>query len=150
MSPLIPSLGEAGIYIDWCIMRHFEKFKHLGDFKVKHLPFLESLTNNWFSVDGVYLAERWIFVRDFGGFLYFRGNRGSRTKTHLSTRNTLSTRNPWTPLISLIYSQLHVTIFPPMAKLFHALIITNNPQFLYSLRRRANAWNVSLPNLSRG
>ena len=28
----------------------------------------------------------------------------------------------WTPLILLIYSQIHVTIFPPMAKLLYTLI----------------------------
>ena len=36
-----------------------------------------------------------------------------------------SSRNQWRPLISLISSQIHVTIFPPMAKLFHTRIKTN-------------------------
>ena len=71
-------------------------------------------------------------------------------KNHFLTRHTLSTRNQWTPLIPLIYSQIHVTVFPPMPKLFHVLIKTNNnPQFLCSLWRRANARNVSFPNLSQ-
>ena len=51
-------------------------------------------------------VERWIFGRDF----------------YLSTGYTLSTRYQWKPLIPLIYSQIHVTIFPPMAKLPYTLI----------------------------
>ena len=48
-----------------------------------------------------------------------------------------------------IYSQIHDIIFSPMAKSLHALIKTNNnPQFLYSLWRSANARNASFPNLS--
>ena len=44
----------------------------------------------------------------------------SQTKIHLSTRHTLCTRNQWTPLVPLIYSQIYVTIFVlPMAKLLH-------------------------------
>ena len=35
---------------------------------------------------------------------------------------TLSTRNQWTPLIPLLYSQIHVTISSPMAKLLYTLI----------------------------
>ena len=54
------------------------------------------------------------------------GNTESRknllTKIHLSTRYTLSTRNQWTPLVPLIYSQIHVTIFPLMAKLLNTPI----------------------------
>ena len=46
----------------------------------------------------------------------------SRTKIHLSTWYTLSTRDQGTPLTSLTYSQLHLTIFSPMAKLFYTLI----------------------------
>ena len=49
----------------------------------------------------------------------------SRTKVHFSTKYTLSTRNQRMPLILLIYSQIHVIKFPPMAKLFHILIKTN-------------------------
>ena len=37
----------------------------------------------------------------------------------LSTWHTISTRDQRTPLTPLIYSQIHVTIFPPMAKLLH-------------------------------
>ena len=40
-------------------------------------------------------------------------------------RYTLSSRNQ---LIPLIYSQIHVAIFPPMAKLLHTCIKTNNTQ----------------------
>ena len=37
------------------------------------------------------------------------------------------------PLIPLIYSQINVTIFPPIAKILYTLILTyNTPQFLYS------------------
>ena len=71
-------------------------------------------------------------------------------KVHFLTRYTLSTQNQWTPPIPLIYSKIHVTAFPPMPKLFHVLIKTNNnPQVLCSLWRRANARNVSFPNLSQ-
>ena len=52
----------------------------------------------------------------------------------------------------LIYSQIHVTIFPPMAKLLHTLIIKTqqHPQFLYSLcGRRVNARNVSFSKYFR-
>ena len=40
----------------------------------------------------------------------------SGTKIYLSTGYTLSTRDQKTPLIPLIYSQIHVTIFSSMAK----------------------------------
>ena len=40
---------------------------------------------------------------------------------------TLSARDQWTPLIPLRYSQIHVTIFPPMAKLLHTLINLQHP-----------------------
>ena len=46
----------------------------------------------------------------------------SRTKINLSTRQTTSMRNQWTPLIPLIY----VTIYAPTAKLLHTLIKVNN------------------------
>ena len=46
----------------------------------------------------------------------------SRTKIHLSTRQTTSMRNQRTPLIPLIY----VTIYAPTAKLLHTLIKVNN------------------------
>ena len=46
----------------------------------------------------------------------------SRTKINFSTGYTLSTRNQWTLLIPLIYSQIHVTISSPMAKLLYTLI----------------------------
>ena len=46
----------------------------------------------------------------------------SWTKVYLSTGYTLSTQDQWMPLIPLIYSQIHVTIFPPMEKLLHTLI----------------------------
>ena len=42
-----------------------------------------------------------------------------RTKIHLSTGYTQSSRDQWTPLIRLIYSQIHDTIISPMAKLLH-------------------------------
>ena len=55
---------------------------------------------------------------------------------HFSTRYTLATWKQWMPLVSLIHSQIHVTIFPPMAKLFHTFIKTNNnPQLLQSLSK---------------
>ena len=41
----------------------------------------------------------------------------SGTKIHHSTGYTLSTQDEGTPLIPLMYSQIHVTIFPPTAKL---------------------------------
>ena len=37
------------------------------------------------------------------------------------------------PLIPIMYSQIHVAIFPPMAKLLYTLKTYNTPQFLYSL-----------------
>ena len=46
----------------------------------------------------------------------------SRTKT----RYTPSTWNQWTPFIPLIYLQIHIAIFPPMVKLVHILVKTNN------------------------
>ena len=51
----------------------------------------------------------------------------SRIKVHLLTGYTLSTRDQRTPLISLIYSQIHVTIFPPMAKLLYSHINIQHP-----------------------
>ena len=42
---------------------------------------------------------------------------------HLSIMYTLSTLDQWMPLVPLSYSQIHVTIFPTMAKLLHIPII---------------------------
>ena len=51
-----------------------------------------------------------------------RKPQNSRTKINFSTGYTLSTRNQWTLLIPLIYSQIHVTISSPMAMLLYTLI----------------------------
>ena len=45
---------------------------------------------------------------------------------HLSTWYTPSSIHQWMPLMPLIYSQIHVTRFPPMAKLLYARIKANN------------------------
>ena len=63
-----------------------------------------------------------------------RKPRNSGTKMHFSTEHTLSTRNQWMPLVPFINSQIHVTPFPPMAKLLHTHKSLQYPQFLYSLR----------------
>ena len=51
-----------------------------------------------------------------------------RTRLHLTTRDTLFTRNQWMSLMRLIYSQIHVTIFPAIAKQLHTPIKTNRTQ----------------------
>ena len=61
----------------------------------------------------------------FGLFLHHgttESHKKLRTKIHLSIRYTLSTRDQRTLFIPLIYSQIHVTIFPPTAKLIHTPI----------------------------
>ena len=87
------------------------------------------------------------------GLSLHHGNTESRKnleqKFIFSTGHTLSTQNQWTLLIPLIYSQIHVTLFLPIAQLLCTHINLQQPQFLYSLRRRANARNVRFPNLSR-
>ena len=59
----------------------------------------------------------------FAAYLYFKGTKKaqkSRTEIQFSTRSALPTRNQWTPLLLCsIYSQILISIFPPMAKLFH-------------------------------
>ena len=61
---------------------------------------------------------------------------------HYNLRAILTTREhrkpPTTPLIPLIYSQILLTIFPPIAKLLHTPIKTyNTPQFLNTLSGRS-------------
>ena len=76
-------------------------------------------------------------------------SRKNLEKKFISTGYTLISRDQWTLHIRLIFSQIRVTIFPPMAKFLHTPIQTyNTPQFLYSLWRRANARNASFLNFS--
>ena len=51
-----------------------------------------------------------------------------KPKKNLSTGFTLSTQNQWMPPIPLIYSEVHVTIFPPIARLLLILIKSNSTQ----------------------
>ena len=82
------------------------------------------------------------------GLSLHHGNTDSRK--NVSTGYTLSTRNQLTPLIPLIYLQIYVIIFAPMVKLLLTLLKTNSTHNS-SIRsdERANARNVSSPNVSR-
>jgi len=65
-----------------------------------------------------------------------------RTKILLSTGYSLSTWNQQTPLMPLIYLQIHVTIFPPMAKLLRILITTSNTHNSSILGLHLTSWQA--------
>ena len=54
-----------------------------------------------------------------------------------------------TELMNASYSQIHVTIFPPMAKLLYTLIQTTTPTVPLFALTKGNARKVSFLNLSR-
>ena len=79
--------------------------------KTLNLPFWspQTLANNM-TICGLYLHHE---------------NTESQRKT-FEQGFLLSTQNQWMPHIPLIYSQIHVTIFPPMARLLLTLIKSNS------------------------
>ena len=77
------------------------------------------------------------------------GRQNLKQKIYLSTGHILSPWKQQTPLIPLIHSQIHITLFPPMAKPLYTHKSQQHPQFLYWLQRRANARTISFPHLSQ-